>query len=180
MTDLGRQRLYFRKSAYNWISFSLEPAPSYDTNGKLMTSTDSGEISFENARVRDLAHTLLNGKIGLLWWAIVGDDFHVTLSNFASIPFPFERASGLSDEKVVAQRSALETAMHENLVFKLNAGKRIGNFNLAKCRGVSQASDLFWIEALGLQKVKEEIELAYVQLVKTDFGDGESQEDGDA
>ena len=176
----SRQRLYFRKSAYNWISFSLEPAPSYDTNGKLMTSTDSGEISFENARVRDLAHTLLNGKIGLLWWAIVGDDFHVTLSNFASIPFPFERASGLSDEKVVAQRSALETAMHENLVFKLNAGKRIGNFNLAKCRGVSQASDLFWIEALGLQKVKEEIELAYVQLVKTDFGDGESQEDGDA
>ena len=46
--------------------FRLEPAPSYDANGKLMISTDSGEISFENARAWDLAHTLLNGKIGLL------------------------------------------------------------------------------------------------------------------
>lgn len=179
-TRPNRQRLYFRKSAYNWVSFSLEPAPCYDVNGKLMTSPDSGEISFENARARDLAHTLLNGKIGLLWWAVVGDDFHVTLSNFASIPFPVEGASRFSDEEVRTQRSALETAMHENLVFKLNAGKRIGNYNLARCRSVSQESDVFWIDALGLQDVQEEIELAYVKLVKTDFGEIELQDGGEA
>ena len=116
----------------------------------------------------------------MLWWAVVGDDFHVILSNFASIPFPVERVSGLSDEKVLSQRTALETAMHENLVFKLNAGKRIGNYNLARCRSVSQESELSWIEALGLQNAQEELELAYVQLVKTDFGEIELQEGDEA
>ena len=174
----NRHRLYFRKSAYNWVSFSLEPAPCYDANGKLMPSPDSGEISFESSRVRDLAHTLLNGKIGLLWWAMVGDDFHVTLSNFASIPFPVERASSLSDENVRTLRCTLETVMRENLVFKLNAGKRIGNYNLARCRNASHELDLFWIQALGLECAEEEIELAYVQLVKTDFGDIDLLDDG--
>jgi len=174
------QRLYFRKSAYNWVSFSLEAAPSYDPEGQLIISSDCGEISFENSRVRDLAHTLLNGKIGLIWWAVVGDDFHVTLSNFVSMPFPIEWASKFTDEQLLGDRSALEAAMHKNLVFKLNAGKRIGNYNLAKCRDVSDRSDLFWLKALGLQSVQEEIALAYVQLVKTDFGENEQPDGGGA
>jgi hypothetical protein len=173
------QRLYFRKSAYNWVSFSFEPAPCYDSSGNLIRASDSGEISFDNARVRDLAHTLLNGKIGLIWWAVVGDDFHVTLSNFASMPFPVEWASRLTDEELRGHRSALEAAMQKNLVFKLNAGKRIGNYNLAKCRDVSDVSDLFWAKALGLQNVQEELDLAYAQLVKTDFGENEQLDGGE-
>ena len=31
----------------------------------------------------------------------------------------------------------LEQAMSANLVFKLNAGKNIGNYNLAKCRHIT-------------------------------------------
>jgi hypothetical protein len=178
-TRPSSQRLYFRKSAYNWVSFSLEPAPSYDANGKRISASDSGEISFDSARTRDLAHTLLNGKIGLLWWAIVGDDFHVTLSNFTTIPFPVEKLATIEDEQIEASRAALEAAMQANLVFKLNAGKRIGNYNLAKCRGTSDKSDLVWRDALCLEEVWNDVELAYAQLVKTDFGESESDEGGD-
>ena len=103
-----------------------------------------GEVSFDNATTRDQAHTLLNGKIGLLWWAIVGDDFHVTLSNFATIPFPIEKVATHGDKLGEALRAALEAAMQANLVFKLNAGKQIGNYNLAKCRDISDKSDLIW------------------------------------
>jgi hypothetical protein len=178
-TRPSSQRLYFRKSAYNWVSFSLEPAPSYDANGKRISASDSGEISFDSARTRDLAHTLLNGKIGLLWWAIVGDDFHVTLSNFATIPFPVEKLATIEDEQIEASRVALEAAMQANLVFKLNAGKRIGNYNLAKCRDTSDKSDLVWRDTLCLEEVWNDVELAYAQLVKTDFGKSESDEGGD-
>ena len=31
--------------------------------------------------------------------------------------------------------------MNKNLVFKLNAGKNIGNYNLARCRHVTDKSD---------------------------------------
>ncbi len=165
--------LYFRESAYNWISFSLEPAPCYDANnGKRIAVSDSHEIRFCDATTRDQAHTLLNGKIGLLWWAIVGDDFHVTLSNFVNLPFPVERVQTLGDKRVEALRVELEAAMQANLVFKLNAGKRIGNYNLAKCRDTSDASDMIWKDALCLHDVWQDVDLAYVQLVKTDFSSG--------
>jgi hypothetical protein len=65
-------------------------------------------------------------------------------------------------------------------VFKLNAGKRIGNFNLAKCRAVSDHTDQSWIAALGLEDLRPEIELAYSQIVKTDFGDAPSLQEEDA
>ena len=171
--------LYFRKSAYNWVSFSLEPAPCYDANGKRIAASDSGEIRFSDVITRDQAHTLLNGKIGLLWWAIVGDDFHVTLSNLANIPFPVERVETVRDKRGEALRSALEAAMQENLVFKLNAGKRIGNYNLAKCRDTSDKSDAIWKDALCLQDVWDDVDLAYVQLVKTDFDHSETDDGGD-
>ena len=178
-TRHGNQPLYFRKSAYNWISFSLGPAPCYDANGKRIAVSDSGEVSFYNATTRDQAHTLLNGKIGLLWWAIVGDDFHVTLSNFATIPFPTERVATLGAKRSEALRAALEAEMQANLVFKLNAGKRIGNYNLAKCRNTSDQSDVIWKDALCLQDVWDDVDLAYVQLVKTDFSQRESDDGGD-
>jgi hypothetical protein len=178
-TRPSRQRLYFRKSAYNWVSFSLEPAPCYDASGKRISASDSGEISFDSARIRDLAHTLLNGKIGLLWWAIVGDDFHVTLSNFVTIPFPVERLATVGDTQIEASRAVLESAMQANLVFKLNAGKRIGNYNLAKCRDTSDRSDMVWRDAFCLQDVWGDVDLAYAQLVKTDFSEKESDEGGD-
>ena len=174
----GNQKLYFRKSAYNWVSFSLEPAPCYDANGRRMAASDSGEISFYDTTARDQAHTLLNGKIGLLWWAIVGDDFHVTLSNIATIPFPVEKLVAIGDNRSGALRAALEAEMQANLVFKLNAGKRIGNYNLAKCRDTSDVSDAIWKDALCLQDVWDDVDLAYVQLVKTDFGESESDGGG--
>ena len=175
----GSEQLYFRKSAYNWISFSLEPAPCYDSNGMRFAASDSGEVSFNDATTRDKAHTLLNGKIGLLWWAIVGDDFHVTLSNMASIPFPANRVGTYGAKRSETLRAALEAAMQENLVFKLNAGKRIGNYNLAKCRDTSDRSDIVWMDALCLQDVWDDVDLAYAQLVKTNFAQGKSDDGGE-
>lgn len=171
--------LHFRKSAYNWVSFSLEPAPCFDRSGRLMSGSDTGEIHFGSERERDLAHTLLNGKIGLLWWAIVGDDFHVTISNFASIPFPVKGPLGFTDDQLGEFRSALESAMRRNTVFKLNAGKRIGNYNLAKCRNVSDLSDVIWIRVLDLEQVQDEIETSYAQLVKTDFAEDKTEDIGE-
>ena len=178
-TRPSEQRLYFRKSAYNWVSFSLEPAPCFDANGERIAASDSGELSFYDTTTRDQAHTLLNGKIGLLWWAIVGDDFHVTLSNIATIPFPIEKLNALSDNRSEDLRAALEDEMQANLVFKLNAGKRIGNYNLAKCRYTSDKSDIVWKDALCLGDVWGDVDLAYVQLVKTDFGQSVSDDGGD-
>jgi hypothetical protein len=51
----------------------------------------------------------------------------------------------------------------------LNAGKRVENYNLAKCRTVTDKSDMMLVRIIGLDRAWDDIELLYVQTVKTDF-----------
>ena len=168
----NRNQLHFKKSAYNWVSFGYSPAPSYASNGKILPTTESGLTSFDSPESVKLAHTLLNGKIAFIWWVIVGDDFHVTKANFETIPFINEMTE--DDKELLSDLSErLDSLMIENTVFKLNAGKRIGNFNLARCRELTDQSDAIWAKHLGLSHCLNELELAYSQIVKTNFDDAD-------
>ena len=63
--------------------------------------------------------------------------------------------------------------MNDNVVFKLNAGKHIGNYNLVRCRHITDKSDRVWLEALGLSDLWEEIEVEHALVVRTFFEDAE-------
>jgi len=69
----------------------------------------------------------------------------------------------------------LEKAMTEATQFKLNAGRRVGNYNLAKCRHVTDKTDLVFADALGIAEAWDDVELYCVQVVKTDFSDDEEE-----
>lgn len=164
----NRNQLHFKKSAYNWVSFARTPAPAFDAGGRELPTTESGQTSFRSSEAAVLAHTLLNGKIAFIWWSIVGDDFHVTKANFEAFPFVTNLSS---DDKLQLEvlSDDLDRRMVENTVFKLNAGKRIGNYNLALCRETTDQSDLIWAKNMQLIDYMPDFELAYVQIVKTNF-----------
>jgi hypothetical protein len=65
--------------------------------------------------------------------------------------------------------------MRQNTQFKLNAGKRVGTYNVAKCRGIRDLSDHIFCEAFGFQHVWEDFELYCAQTVRTDFGAEEGE-----
>jgi hypothetical protein len=72
----------------------------------------------------------------------------------------------------------LKAAVEKAVQYKLNAGKRVGNYNLAKCRSVTDKSDALLARAFGLDHVWDDIELLYVQTVKTNFeSDGAEDEE---
>jgi type I restriction-modification system DNA methylase subunit len=170
--------LHFKKSAYNWVSFALTPAPTYGPDGELIESSEYGEINFDSAKTKKLAHTLLNGKFGLMWWMIVGDDFHVTQANFGNIPLPVDKIDDETGRALQQLHERLDDKMNERLVFKLNAGKRVGNYNLAQCRSFTDCSDLKWAKALHMSQMWDEIELGYAKIVKTSFDDDVSAKVG--
>ena len=60
--------------------------------------------------------------------------------------------------------------MKDAVQFKRNAGKRVGNYNLARCRSITDVSDRLFLDALDAGDLWEEIELYYAQTVRTDFG----------
>ena len=161
--------IHFKKSAYNWLNFCRTLPPCYDANGGRIEHTKFGEISFSDAETRDVALLFLNGKIMFSYWCMVGDDFDVTRWMFAD--FPFDLVTGVAShrKKLLSLGEELAARMRENVSFKVNAGKRVGNYNLAKCRDVTDASDAVFAEILGLSDVMGDIELMYSQVVKTDF-----------
>ena len=165
--------LYFKQTAYNWLTFCVDQPPVYGSDNKLLPQTKYGTVRFQDADDRDLAMLLTNGKLLFVWWTAIGDDFDLTQSGFSSAPFGPGQLSKHQRNRLMALLPGLKGAMNDNVVFKLNAGKNIGNYNLARCRHVTDKSDRVWLEALGLGDLWEDIELEHALVVRTSFEDEE-------
>lgn len=121
----------------------------------------------KNRDFLDCAH----GKINYVYWCIVGDDFDVTKWNFQDFPIDLKNIPKQYSDMLYPIVEELEEAMLQNVTYKINAGKKAGNYNLAKCRHVTDKSDKIFAEYLGLSECWEEIELFYTKMVRTDFNE---------
>lgn len=168
--------LHFKKSAYNWLNFCLTLPPCYDESGRRISHTQFGTVSFCDEETRDLAFLLLNGKIMYMFWAAIADDFHVTEWMFADFPVDFGSMPLPQRKRLLGMTSDLDTLMQRHTSFKLNAGKKVGNYNLARCRSLTDKTDAIFAECLGLADAWQDIDLMYSQIVKTDFDDSSNEE----
>ena len=55
------------------------------------------------------------------------------------------------------------------MVFKLNADKNIEDYNLAKCRHITDDVDKTWLKFFGLSSPWEEAELGHTLAVRTAY-----------
>jgi hypothetical protein len=164
-----RNRLYYKKTAYNWLNFCTEMPPCLDKQNRPIPHTQFDKLYFRDQASRDLAFLFLNGKLAFLFWFIVGDDFHLAHWMFDSFPVNLDAMSQQVRQQLSRSVDSLESAMREAVSFKQNAGKRVGNYNLARCRHVTDKSDAIFLEHLGLTDLAEEFELFYSAAVRTDF-----------
>ena len=171
-----RYTLHFKKTAYNWLNFCRQQPPCYDKKGSLVPQTKFGQIYFRDEETRKLMMLLANGKLMLAYWFIVGDDFDVTRWNFSEFPFDVTRLSDQDKTRLFQLFAKLEEAMLRNTQFKLNAGKKVGNYNLAKCREITDQSDAIFVQALGFTEAWQGIELYYAQAIRTSFDSGSEGE----
>ena len=124
--------LYFKKTAYNWLAFSLSPPPCFTSDWQPLSDSNSGLVHFSNESDRDIALALLNGKIEFCYWVALGDDLNFPKWTFSELPIALAMLSDVREQllKITPQ---LKDAIDKSTVFKLNAGKQVGSFNLAKC-----------------------------------------------
>lgn len=169
--------LHFKKSAYNWLNFCRQLPPCYDSRGKLIPHTEFGDVYFSSAEDRDLALLLLNGKWEFAFWYLIGDDFHVTRWMFGELPADFSVIPAPQRKLLLSRAKELEKAMDAATSFKLNAGKKVGNYNLARCRHVTDETDRIFGEAFGWSDAWGDVELLYSQAVKTSFDDASGEDE---
>jgi hypothetical protein len=169
-------RLYFKKSAYNWLTFCRTMPPCFDAEGRPIAHTKFGEVWFRTKDLLDVGYLLLNGKIMYSFWIAVGDDFDVTRWMFADLPCDLDHLLSRLDGNLRPLVGELEQKMTAAVSFKLNAGKRVGNFNLARCRGTTDAADLRLLGALNALTAWDAVELLYSRVVRTSFDDAGEEE----
>lgn len=160
-------KLYFKTNGYNWISFTPEEAPCFNSDGDRIPQTKNGVVSFASEVDRDLCFVMLNGKIAFCYWAAVGDDFDVTGDVLQCIPRDWNTASKCRLSELLDVVEDLQHACVNAVQFKRNAGRNVGTFNLSKCRHVTDISDRILCECLGNSSVWDELEVFYLQFVKT-------------
>ncbi|MDD5677041.1 MAG: Eco57I restriction-modification methylase domain-containing protein [Kiritimatiellae bacterium] len=165
--------LHFKKTAYNWLNFCRELPPCYDDKGKRVAHTQFGEMYFQDETTRDVVFHLANGKLMFIFWCAVADDFHVTAWNITDFPVSLRTISQKDINTLGSMSSRLQKAMFNAVQFKLNAGRKVGNYNLAKCRTETDESDSLFANLMGISEVWDDIELYYAQVVRTDFGEDE-------
>lgn len=171
--------LHFKKTAYNWLTFSDTLPPCYDEHGVEVEQTKFGSVYFADQAIRDLAMVLLDGKLMFTFWCVVGDDFDLTKWMFAEFPVDFDWIPPDSRRELLKISKDLRIAMSRNVTFKLNAGRRVGTYNLAKCRTVTDLSDRIFAKHFGLASVCDDIELFYDRVVRTDFPEDDIGEEDD-
>ncbi|MDR1612456.1 MAG: Eco57I restriction-modification methylase domain-containing protein [Planctomycetota bacterium] len=169
--------VHFKKSAYNWLNFCKTLPPCYDAEGKRIAHTKFGQVWFGDSESRDIALLLLNGKIMFAFWCMIGDDFDVTKWMFSDFPAALPTPTAAVLPRLLTLGKRLDECMRKNVSFKVNAGKRVGNYNLAMCRLITDESDAILAKMLGLYDVMDDIELMYSQVVKTDFSSSRNGED---
>jgi hypothetical protein len=161
--------LHYKKTAYNWLTFCRKPPPCYDAQGRRRPQTQFDCLYFHEAWQRDVAMLLLNGKWVFSFWCAVGDDFHVTRRTLADFPIDLKAVLRHDRRRLALLARRIEQAMAQAVAFKRNAGKRVGTYNLARCRHVTDQSDRLFAKIMGLEELWPEVELLCAQTVKTDF-----------
>ena len=164
----GPWALLYRQSAYNWLPVFTEPPPVYGRDGERTPQTKMGVLWFTERDTRDAALAVLAGKWGFAWWCVFGDDFDVTARLLEAFPLDPEDLAERAGAALAEPIKDLKAAMLENVVFKSNAGKRVGNYHLGRCRAITDRIDRVLAEIADIDGA-EALEVQYHTTIKTEL-----------
>ncbi len=145
----GDRTLFFKSNAYNYLSVSLEPVPVINKDGSVGQTSAQRELAFSSKDARDFSYAILAGRLGFLWWALNGDDFNLTSGVLEGCPGGFASSPKHIVQEVLAAAPKIMKAQRQATVWKMNLGKKVGNWDLSACRPVTDVSDLALLRASG-------------------------------
>ena len=147
-----------KKVATYSLSVFIDTPPSWTPNGKQIEQHE-GSLRFESETVRDIALMLLSGRLAVWWWATNGDNFNLTRGILESFPISPAEVSAVAQQlTVLAQRLRDEQPRHPRVV--LNAGKLVGNYDMLRCRHITDEAEKLILDTLGLSHLWPAVLLA--------------------
>lgn len=162
--------LYFSQTAYNWLTITRNLPPIYDLEGNPVEQTKYGILYFEEEEHAWFALSIFTSLFSYWFWLVYGDGFDVTKKWLASVPLYPSLFKPEEYAKLVILGKEIQREMEKHIVFKTNAGKKIGNYNLRLCRSITDQIDELIFEGSGLHKSDlEDIRAFCDSMIKTEL-----------
>ena len=173
---IGKE-LYYKKTAYNWLSVSNIKPPCYDKNNNLIEQTQLASLIIDR-EVYPYYLLLLNGKLFFSKWLIFGDDFHLTKDDLLSFNIDFKNISKEDKELLNELYNEFTDKIEATTQFKLNAGINIGTFNTASLWYITERSDKIFLKYLtsDVLKLYNSIDNHIYSTVKLNTSDSGTEE----
>ncbi len=157
--------LGFKKIALYYLSVYLDEPPAWNPSGDRVAQTAVGALNFATEQERDVAFVLLAGRLAVWWWGATGDDFNVTRGSLMSFPIGLERVKAVWDE-LTALAADLRKEQPKHPIVTLYAGKEMGNYDMLRCRHITDRADQLVLETIGLDHLWPAVRLADARLAK--------------
>lgn len=155
----------FKDIALYYLSVFMDDPPCWTMKGKRAPQPSVSYMYFATEDDQSLAYVLLSGRLMSWWWGSTGDDFHLTKGLLESLPIGLSSLRDKSKElQKLAKKLRLEQPKHP-LVTKY-AGKEMGNYDMSRCRHITDQADRLILEHLGLGEYWPDILLADAWLAK--------------
>jgi len=170
--------LYFKQSAYNWISVSQLPAPCYDETGEKIPQTQVKNLALCSEEAFIYSLLFLNGKLFFSYWLTYGDEFHLTKDDLVSIKVPYDTLKDNDKTMLKELGKEFSNALKDTIQYKLNAGKKVGTFNTSKLWHITDKTDRIFLNYLSDMPVEtfEAIQDHIAVTVITNKGEEETDE----
>jgi hypothetical protein len=157
--------LGFKQTALYYLSVFVKEPPCWTMSGKRVPQTKVGRISFRTSDERDIAFVMLAGRLGVWWWGATGDDFDVTTGLLESFPVSIKQVGSIKKDLLKLSRDLMKEQLKHPLVTKY-AGKEMGNYDMSRCRHITDVSDQLILDELGLIELWPHVLLADAGLAK--------------
>lgn len=159
--------LFYKAVAYNRISAFIKVPPVEDLEGYSATTSMLKVMWFRDETSRDLALTLFLSKWMFAWWAMYGDDNHVTQENLVTFPIAFGAIAKEDKRRLLSLATRLHQEMTKKVNWKKNAGLKVGSWNMTSSKPILDEIDEVWAKVLGMDSLLAELQYQFYSTVKT-------------
>jgi hypothetical protein len=163
-------RLGYKKTANYWISVFVDDPPCLDGNRKPMEQTKVGDLYFRTQQDMHLALAVAASKSMFLWWVFTGDAFDVLGRQFGDFPLRPSMLTDADRKALISVGRRLEKRLAsagEHLLWTPYAGAWYGNFDLNRCRDITDEADEVILRYFGLDEHREVFEVEYRNYMKS-------------
>ena len=142
----GKHKLYFKKTAYNYISVSPNSPPCFDSRGNQVSQAVLFSLAVSKKKYRDIFLLLFGGKLFFCYWLIYGDEFHFTKNNVRNFPLKISSISNSDMSQLLSLADKFAKSLQGVLSYKQNAGIKVGSYNTSKLWHITDQSDTIFLK----------------------------------